>query len=624
MNTVLNKFFLSCAFAFLCSQIFAQQKSNDIQTIGGKKYYIHTIEKGQSLYSISKLYNVNLEDLYNLNPELQAGAKAQQQIKIPYAVAPTINIQKSNNLETIDGKRFYIHTIEKGQSLYSISKLYNVNLDDLYSLNPELRNGTKEGQQIKIPAASDVSENIAVTAIPPIDTNIYYTHLVQKGETVYSLCKRYDIKEKKLNEYNPDLVNGLKEGQLIIIGEKSKQRKRKDREQEVVISQPVAEPVIEKAKPIVSKPKKNAYNIALILPFKLDELKDLDVDSLARFHKNFPLIEGLSIDFHLGFKEALDSLSTSNCKFNLKLYDIDDNDSLKLKKLINDTSFKHLDFIFGPLYANSFKIAAQKAKELNIPIVSPITQQNKILFDNMFISKTNPSQFTLLESLADYCMDSLMTENARVMLLAAPEKDKREAIFVKAFKQYFDGRQKHLGRPEKDTVTIVKDIEAVKKQFVPDTKNIIVSLSGNQVFVTDFNTQLALFAKKDVILCGWQSITDMENTDQEYLNQLNYTFPHQYNVLNTSRYEKIVKSYKAQQNTYPSEYYFIGFDIAHYYLKNLREYGHDFIYNLDTLPQETNYMRFKFARPDNSTGFDNRGVYIFKYNNYQLQKTGWK
>ncbi|MBX3165459.1 MAG: LysM peptidoglycan-binding domain-containing protein [Bacteroidetes bacterium] len=547
-----------CAFVFLCGTVFSQTKSRDIQTIDGKKYYIHTIEKGQSLYSISKLYNVNLEDLYILNPELQAGAKAEQQIKIPYV------------------------------------------------------GGT--------------SENFTVAANPTIDTTVYYTHLVQKGETVYSLCKRYDIKEKKLNEYNPDLVNGLKEGQTIIVGEKPKRKRNKDKEREdIVVTQPAITPLPDTTfRPIVSKQKKNAYNIALILPFKLDELKSLDVDSLARFHKNFPMIEGLSIDFYLGFKKALDSLSTINCKFNLKLYDIDDSDSLKLKKLVNDNDFKHLDFIFGPLYANSFKIAAQKAKELNIPIVSPITQQNKILFDNMFISKTNPSQFTLLESLADYCMDSLMSQNARIMLLAAPDKDKRETAFVKSFKQYFDGRLKYLGKAEKDTVIIVKDMEALKKQFVPDTRNIIVSLSGNQVLVTDFNTQLALFAKKDVILCGWQNITDMENIDQEYLNQLNYTFPHQYNLLNTACYEKIVKSYKAQQNSYPSEYYFIGFDIAHYYLKNLREYGHDFIYNLDTLSQETGYMRFKFARPDNTTGFDNRGVYIFKYNNYQLQKTGWK
>jgi hypothetical protein len=119
-------------------------------------------------------------------------------------------------------------------------------------------------------------------------------------------------------------------------------------------------------------------------------------------------------------------------------------------------------------------------------------------------------------------------------------------------------------------------------------------------------------------------MTENDNIDQEYLNNLNYTFPHQYNLVNTVSYNPIIDSYKSQQDTYPGEYYFIGFDIAMYYLNNLKTTGPDFVHTLNTLPQETNYMRFKFARPDLSTGFDNRGLYIFRYNEYQLQKTGWK
>lgn len=526
---------------------------------------------------------------------------------------------KSRDIQTIEGKKYYIHTIEKGQSLYSISKLYNVSLDDLYNLNPELDMGAKAGQEIRIPFVSS-TETVVTSTIQPIDTAKYITYKVQKGETIYSLCKRFDIKEKKLNEYNPDLTNGLKVGQIIIISEKPKRKKAK----EVTVTQPTVVAIADTVR-IIPKSKKTSYNIALILPFKLEEVISLDLDSLIRNNRNFPMISGLSIDFYLGFKRAMDSLKSQDFKINLQLYDIGDDDSLKLVQLVNSPKFKEFDFIFGPLYADDFKIIAKKAKEFQIPIVSPITQQNKILYDNIYISKTNPSQFTLLESLADYCMDSLMANNAHIMLLAAAEKDRKEKAFVNAFKTYFNDKQKQSGKSEKDTITVVKGIDAVKQNFVPGVRNIIVSMSGNQVLVTDFNTQLALFAnKKDIVLCGWQSITEMENMDQEYLNQLNYTFPHQYNLLNTQSFWPIIADYKQQQNTCPSEYYFIGFDIGLYYLKNLKEKGPDFIFSLDKFPQETSYTRFQYARPDNSTGFDNRGVYIFKYNNYQLQKTGWK
>lgn len=181
-----------------------------------------------------------------------------------------------------------------------------------------------------------------------------------------------------------------------------------------------------------------------------------------------------------------------------------------------------------------------------------------------------------------------------------------------------------LGKSLKDTITLARGITGLKNAFKPNVRNIVVSLSTNQVFLADFITQLAIFSdRKDVVLCGWQNLTESDNIDQEYLNQLNYVFPYQFNLTNTAAYNSVSRAYLEQQQTVPEEYYFIGFDIGYYYLKNLKTSGPDFIYNLNKLPLETNYMRFKFARPDLATGFDNRGVFIFKYNNYKLQKTGW-
>ena len=278
---------------------------------------------------------------------------------------------------------------------------------------------------------------------------------------------------------------------------------------------------------------------------------------------------------------------------NIDLYDIDDKDSLKLVQLVNDPKFSQTDFIFGPLHANGFKTIAQKAKEAGIPIVSPVTQQNKMLYNNVYASKTNPSQFTLLESLADYCIDSLMNTGGNIILMAPFGNDAKEIAYVKAFKKYYNEKQKLAGKTAKDTVTVVKGLAGVKGAYVAGVKNIIVTLSNNQVFIADFTTQLAIFAeKKDVVLCGWQNLSNMDNIDQEYLDQLHFTFPAQYNITNTNSYGPIIESYKAQQNVYPSEDYFIGFDIAYYYLKNLAESGTDFIFKLNALPFETNYMRF--------------------------------
>ena len=571
IKTRLNKHLLCCCLFLVFCASFAQTKSNKIQTIDGKKYYIHKIEKGQSLYAISKIYTATLEEIYTANPELKTlGAKVDQEIKIPVAPAPSVN--------------------------------------------------------------TTTTTPVASFATAAIDTTKYITYKVAKSETVYAITRRFNITEKQLAAYNPGITPAaLKEGQVIIVGEKTKRKNSQKESKEAKQTSTVKENksngfnmVDSNAFKPVSKPVKQKYTIGLILPFRLDQTLALDMNELIKGNAGFPNVPAVALDFYLGFKRAVDSLSAKDFELNIELYEADDKDSAKLAQIIRDPKFKELDLIFGPLYANGFKTISKKAKELNIPIISPITKENKILFNNIYISKTNPSQFTLLESLADYCADSLVAGNSNIVLMLLSEKDKKELAFVNAFRKYYNEKQKMLGKSAKDTITFARGITGLKNAFKPNVKNVVVSLSTNQVFLADFITQLAIFSeRKEAVLCGWQNLTESDNIDQEYLNQLNYVFPYQYNVTNTGTYNSISRTYLEQQHTVPEEYYYIGFDIGYYYLKNLKTSGPDFIYNLNKLPLETNYMRFKFARPDLATGFDNRGVFIFKYNNYKLQKTGW-
>ncbi|HQQ94556.1 MAG TPA: LysM peptidoglycan-binding domain-containing protein [Bacteroidia bacterium] len=538
----------------------------------------------------------------------------------------TIQAQaKSETVQVQDGKKFYIHKIAKGQSLYAISKLYNVSVDELYDLNPDLRNGAKAGQEIRIPMPGSV--NAVSTGSMNADTAKYLTHKLQKGETMYSICRKYAISERQLALYNPALSQGLKEGQIIVVGEKTKTTKTQGTKSGKENKTNAVKPgVIDSSafKP-VSKARSDHYNVALALPFKLEQSLALDLNSILRSNTPFPAVPALAVDFYLGFKKAFDSLSTAQFSLSLDLYDIDDKDSLKLIQFTNEARFKDHDIIFGPLYATGFKSIAKKAKENHIPIVSPITQQNKILYNNVYISKTNTSQFTLLESLADYCLDSLMKVPANLILVAAGEKDKKDINFVSAFRKHFSERLKSDARPLKDSCRLVKGMDGVKAAYMPNQRNIVVNLSTNQVLISDFITQLALYSKgKEIVLCGWESTSSNENIDQEYLNDMSYTFPYQFNLVDSLYPESLVNYYRNRQGTWPGEYYFLGFEVAYYYLKHLRDQGPEFIHHLNNYPEDGYHLRFKFYRPDNMTGFDNRGLYIYRYGNFKLHRTGWK
>lgn len=552
---------------------------------------------------------------------------------------------KSSDVQTISGKKFYIHKIEKSQSLYAISKLYQISLEEIYTHNPEVKSGAKAGQAIKIPFAASptpqptqaASKSSSITT--QIDTTKFITHKIVKGETTYSLLKKFNLTEKQLQGFNPQLVSGLKEGDVLIVGEKIKHKvvshkestvhketaHAKENKQQLFVKEKTTPIAVDSLshKPVL-KEKKSSYRVALILPFRLENILNSEMSDLAKSQSPFANVSALALDFYLGFKNASDSLTEAGFEINIDTYDIDDKDSLKIVQLTQDNTLKNYDLVFGPLHANSFKTISKKAKEFHIPIVSPITQQNKILYNNVYTSKTNPSQFTLIESLADYCIDSLKKQNANIFLMAAFEKDKREIQFINAFKKYYNERMVGLGKI-KDTLSITKDINAVKNNYSPTSKNVVITFSENEVFIVDFSRQLAIFAdKKDIVLAGWQTISEMDNIDQEYLNQLQYTFPHQFNVIDTAAYKNAIQTYQLKQETFPSENFFMGYDVATYYLKHLKEQGPNFIYKLDAFPTDLNYMRFKYSRPDNATGFDNRGAFIFKYNNYRLQKTGWK
>ena len=534
---------------------------------------------------------------------------------------------KSNNIKTINGKKYYLHKVEKKQTLYSISKLYSVDLEAIYNLNPELKSGVKAEQEIIIPILDIKLNNIksenANLYHEAIDTIKFITHKASKSETLFSICKKFNISEEVIIELNPLLRTGLKEGQLLILGKKNKISDVKKKS--LLLNRSNTNITDSFTINKIIKTKKTDYKIALVLPFKLDQTLNIDIENLAKSNSNFPLSSELAIDFYLGFKNAINYLVTDKFKINIELFDISDNDSLKLNELEKNTSFKELDFIFGPFFAGGFKSISKKAKEFYIPIISPTSQQNKILHDNIYTSKTNPSQYSLIQNLADYCIDSLKNINTNILLATISDKDKKETDFVEAFKIRYNEKLNLLGKT-KDSLHLVKGITGIKKSYLSKKNNIIVFFSNKKIFVSDFINQIALLSNnKNILLCGLQSTTFYDNLDQGYLNQLGYTFPFQYDLstINNKINTEIIASYIDEQGTFPSENYFIGFDIATYYLKHLRDDGPEFINQLDKLPSVSNYIRFNFFRPDSTTGFDNRGSYIFKYNNYELIKTGW-
>ena len=142
----------------------------------------HVVEPKQTLYSISKIYNVSVDTLISLNPSAKTGIKIGETLII--SKDKKIDTQKITQ-KTIEEKPIFTnkitHIVQRKETLYSISKKYNVAIHDLITNNPELKDGLKTGATIIIKEEKiNLNKDSISTTRETIDTK-------KDIDTIYSI-----------------------------------------------------------------------------------------------------------------------------------------------------------------------------------------------------------------------------------------------------------------------------------------------------------------------------------------------------------------------------------------------------------------------------------------------------
>ena len=127
-------------------------------------YILHTVLKGQGLYSIARIYGVSEADIIALNPGSDVVIRAGEQLKIPAkkgdprAVFPTEEkapqtpVVKPVLKEEAAPDGFIRHTVQAGETIYRLTITYGVTGEEIYRANPALRTEPlKAGQVVLIP-----------------------------------------------------------------------------------------------------------------------------------------------------------------------------------------------------------------------------------------------------------------------------------------------------------------------------------------------------------------------------------------------------------------------------------------------------------------------------------------
>lgn len=247
---------LLTTFILLALTAITSVSAQEMVVIGGVKYIIHDVVKGETLYSLAKRYGVTVDDIKRDNSSLVNGLKAGQRIKIA--------ANGGKNTTVAEQPKSHLHKVASGETLYSLAKQYGLTVEELQRANPHVKRMLKVGHLIEIPQKS---------------ADVKPTPEVQTESKVVEQPKPVAPKEVTPKEVERPVV-----------------------EQTAAVVEEVAKPIIEQTVFRTLKSGDRA-EVALLLPLGTED----------KPAQNY-------LDFYRGFLIGLDSVRMSGHSVNLNLY----------------------------------------------------------------------------------------------------------------------------------------------------------------------------------------------------------------------------------------------------------------------------------------------------------------
>lgn len=551
-------------------------------------YFLHTVTKGQSLYSISTMYNVTMEDLIRLNPGCEKQIRAGESLKIPQA-------DSGSN----QGKPTF-HTIQAGETLYQLTLKYNVTVQAICTANPGLSaSNFRIGQVISIPAQTAIQpakENLSETAAQTSSekkTDWRDMHKVERKETIFSISRQYGISEEELIAANPELKKGkLKRGSFLFIPYPASKQLAKEPEKT-----PARIPSNEELFAQNKQSFKKIQNIkaAVLLPFTEGKNRDEQMRM---------------VEYYEGFLMAVDSLKRQGVSVNLYTYDTKGKSDVT-QSILAKEEMKNMDIIFGPAHAANVKTLAEFAEKNQTRVVVPFSPEVEQVFKNPYIYQVNTPQSYLYSEVYEHFLRKF--SKANIVFLDAGTGQNEKAEFIKGMKNELKTNQvayKHISNS--DTLKILAAIDSTRE-------NIFIPTSGKDLSLTRLIPQLTQIRRSypnvDLHLFGypeWQTYT------QDYLASFYELDTYFYSSFYTNnlfpaavRFTQEYRRWysKDMANIFP-KYGMLGFDTGYFFLKGLAQEGSQLENNLNRVQVTPIQTGFKFERVNNWGGFINRKVFF--------------
>lgn len=545
----------------------------------------HLVSAKETLYSLTKLYNVTEAELEKSNPGLLAnGLKIGDQIVIPSkkAIITNSTVPSSNTQNT------RTHQVEAKETLYSISKLYNVSVEDLEKLNPEIRDGLQIGFSLKIPKekvekanVEEVKPNTAIIAVPVKPDMTSYQ--VQPKETLYGIANKSGYSQEELIALNPALKEGVKDGMILYFPVKSKSSLLVGPKKYADLTQ--------------SLKTSNRKNVVLLLPFNISKIES-DTSSVRNRIKNDKFLN-MTLDFYSGALIAIDSAKTLGLNVDVKIFDSQETkNSSSIASIFKQSNFKGTDLVIGPFYQSNVESAAQILVRDSISIISPLSKETSAALPNVI--QTIPSDDFMKDKLFEF----MRTDTTNIIGVIDTKK--------LSTRKYFSDNQPSVKLVNFETIETTNN--GIKSLLVKGKKNYVVVDTENTYRIKMIiSALLAMQMEYDIQMVILDPNPKLESDEIkiESLAQLNLMYPSLSKQVTANEKSYFVQKYRQANMVSPNPYAVRGFDIMLDALLRLSQ-EKEFKETLSSVTTEQFENKFAYAkRPDR--GYRNTGFYILYY-----------
>lgn len=465
-----------------------------------------------------------------------------KKIKILFFLLPVLIYAQENNPEMTSSYVVdtLIHKVQRKQNLYLISKIYKITIEEIKKYNPQIK-GSRLSRKMLL--------NIPV---------------IRKVESkIIALSKKEDSQNfviKKLDFISVNLMDSVL--------------------------------------------RKKSIKIALLAPFKLDQIQLDSIKDSKLFLKNLNLTT-ISLDFYSGAITALNEARKIGIDFYMEVLDTK-NDVNAISNILEQIKVEDFDFIIGPLIPRNINQVSNKSIKSRTPIVSPLSSKEIDVIEN--VVQSMPSKSNQRDKMFSH-LDSLIIDNPDpcVMIIYDNKniivKDKLLKRFPYAELINTDNNNGYVDPEITDSLLV-----STKNNFVfleSENLNIITSVSSL------LNSQISVERKISMMTTFRSDVYENENISFEHLGNLNFTYPSYYMpVYNNKKINLFNSSYLEEFGKRPNKIAIRGYDITLDLVLRVAN-KKKFVKSVEM--GETEYLQNKFNYFPLNKGFINKSIYLIKH-----------